>query len=183
MMQMQEAGRPLWLIRLVNQWNNVAVFGCAVVLAIYTSPPANMLRRWGANQYDSGFVVITWILLGALIEPLTPSMARQGRERLTACGGVRSLALVCGWQRRKVGQERRRCRDGAQPLPASRVALPPRTLLSSQALLPTGTAGQAWPGVQEEEEMTVALRSRGLRPLRSAHTLARFRSAVKLMIK
>ena len=78
MMQMQEAGRPLWLIRLVNQWNNVAVFGCAVVLAIYTSPPANMLRRWGANQYDSGFVVITWILLGALMDPFAPSLARQG---------------------------------------------------------------------------------------------------------
>ena len=58
--------------------------------------------------------------------------------------------------------------------------VPPR-LLSRQALLLTGTAGQAGSGVQEEEEMTVALRSCGLRPFRSAYPLARFRSAVKLI--
>ena len=29
MIQMQMNGRPMWLIKLFNQWNNVAVFVCA----------------------------------------------------------------------------------------------------------------------------------------------------------
>ena len=96
MIQMQMNGRPLWLVKLCNQWNNVAVFICAgalrcsllhptrrrlvalradtamvvsvaeAICACYNSPPAGWVREWGANDYDSGFVVISWICLAVL---------------------------------------------------------------------------------------------------------------------
>ena len=38
----------------------------AAVCATYNSPFAAYLRDYGANDYDAGFVLISWIALGIL---------------------------------------------------------------------------------------------------------------------
>jgi hypothetical protein len=54
---------PNRVVLLADEWLRCASL---VICACYNSPPARWVREWGANDYDAGFVVISWICLAVL---------------------------------------------------------------------------------------------------------------------
>lgn len=88
MLQMQMNGRPLWLIKLCNQWNNVAIFVCAGMCG------TPLHTRCSVVPADLGFVdefeVPTCLLC-------------------CYCSDMCLLQLTASWMGARLGRQRLRC--------------------------------------------------------------------------